>query len=116
MNLMHFFPTLVHSVLCNSENGGLNNSDSSSCSMTFMNSSSDKFSKELAIKLETGISIGHAPFLLPECWCQMIVFFLDSKDMKSDEIFYIDHTKHHSNESSHGVITSSGLTRKLEFY
>ena len=57
MNLMHFFPTLVHSVLCNSENGWLDNSDSSSCSMTLMNSSSDKFSQELAIKLETGISI-----------------------------------------------------------
>ena len=57
MNLMHFFPTLVNSVLCNFENGGLNNSDSSSCSMTFMNSSSDKFSQELSIKLETGISI-----------------------------------------------------------
>ena len=31
----------------------------------------------------------------------MIIFFLDSKDMKSDEISYIVHTKHHSNESSH---------------
>ena len=62
INLMHFFPTLVHSVLCNSENGGLDNSDSSSCSMAFMNSSFDKFSRELAIKLETDISIEHALF------------------------------------------------------
>lgn len=54
---MHFFPTLVYSVLCNSENEGHINSDSSNLLTIFINSSSVSFSQELLIKLETGISI-----------------------------------------------------------
>ena len=75
MNLMHFFPTLVHSELCNFENGGLNSSDSSSCSITFMKSLSDKFSQELSIKLETGISIIRQPLFFCLMFSARLPFF-----------------------------------------